>query len=128
MNIDWIREYCLSLPHTTEQIQWADALVLKVGGKMFAVASLEPAKVWLSFKSSMEEFPELVEQPGIIPAPYLARAKWVGLTAECALPPGEIKRLLRQAHDMVFARLPRKAQAALLARQGRKKRPRNKKS
>ncbi len=35
-NIVW------SLPHATEQVQWEDNLVFKVGGKMFAVAALEP--------------------------------------------------------------------------------------
>ncbi|HEV2350580.1 MAG TPA: MmcQ/YjbR family DNA-binding protein [Terriglobia bacterium] len=120
MNIDWIRGFCLSLPHTTEKIQWQDDLVFKVGGKMFAVAMLEPATVWLSFKSTPEEFAELVEQPGIIPAPYLARAHWVALTAECSLPQVQTKRLLCQAHDLVFARLPRKTQAELLRGHGRK--------
>ena len=37
MSIDWLRAFCLSLPHTTEQIQWGDNLVFKVGGKMYAV-------------------------------------------------------------------------------------------
>ena len=56
MNIDWVRRYCMSLPHTTESVQWGNDLVFKIGGKMFAVAVLEPAKVWLSFKCSPEEF------------------------------------------------------------------------
>lgn len=75
MDIECLRRHCLSLPHVTEQVQWGDNLVFKVGGKMFAVAPLEPAEVWLSFKCSDEEFAELIERPGIIPAPYLARAK-----------------------------------------------------
>jgi predicted DNA-binding protein (MmcQ/YjbR family) len=114
MDTEWVRKFCLSLPHTTEQIQWEDDLVFKVGGKMFAMVVLVPAPVWMSFKCSTEEFAELVEQHGIIPAPYLARAQWVALTPECSLPQAEIKRLLRQAHDMVFANLPRKTQTELL--------------
>ena len=23
MNVEWIRRYCMSLPHTTETVQWA---------------------------------------------------------------------------------------------------------
>src|SRR5262249_32790026 len=42
MNIDWIRKYCLSLPHSTETVQWSDDLVFKIAGKMYAVAALEP--------------------------------------------------------------------------------------
>lgn len=126
MNVEWIRKYCLSLPHTTEKIQWQDDLVFKVGGKMYAVVVLVPAPVLMSFKSSAEEFPELVEQAGIIPAPYLARAQWVALTPDCTLPQAEIKRLLREAYDLVFAKLPRKTQASLLARTTRKSKSRAK--
>jgi predicted DNA-binding protein (MmcQ/YjbR family) len=120
MYIEWVRKYCLSLPHTTEKVQWEDDLVFKVGGKMFAVVVLEPAKVWMSFKCSAEEYAQLVDQTGIIPAPYLARAQWVALTADCSLPQAEIKRLLHQARDLVFAKLPRKSQAALLKSTQRK--------
>lgn len=126
MNIDWIRRYCLSLPHATEKIQWEDDLVIKVGGKMFALLVLEPAPVWMSFKCPEEEFAELVDQPGIIPAPYLARAHWVALTAESALPASEIKRLLRQAHGLVLAKLPRKKQEQLRGRKNRKTKSRTK--
>jgi predicted DNA-binding protein (MmcQ/YjbR family) len=113
MGVDWIRKYCVSLPHATEQVQWEDDLVFKVGGKMFAVAPLEPAAVCLSFKVTPEEFGELTNLPGIIPAPYLARAQWIALEQEDALTRTEIKRLLKQSHDLVFAKLTKKAQAAL---------------
>src|SRR5450759_4324763 len=76
MNVEWIRRYCMSLPHTTETVQWGYDLVFKIGGKMYAVAPLEPAPVVLSFKCSPENFAELTERPGIIPAPYMARAQW----------------------------------------------------
>ena len=85
MTIDAAREYCLSLTHATESIQWGNDLVMKVGGKMFAVIVLEPAKVWISFKCSPEDFAELTERPGIIPAPYAARYHWVALETKDAL-------------------------------------------
>ena len=46
-------------------------------------------------------------------APYLARAQWVTLETEDAIPRPELKRLLRQAYDLVFAKLPKKTQAGL---------------
>src|SRR5579863_3410600 len=99
MDIEWLREHCLSLPHTTEKLQWGDALVFKISGeKMYAVVSLEPDDTWLSFKCSPEEFAALTELPGVIPAPYLARAQWVALETDRALPRAEIKRLLAEAH------------------------------
>jgi predicted DNA-binding protein (MmcQ/YjbR family) len=113
MDLEWIRRCCLSFPHATEEVQWATDLVFKIGGKMFALAPTEPAPVALSFKCTIEEFAELVERPGVIPAPYLARAHWVSLETQDALPRAELKRLLRQSYDLVFARLTKKMQAKL---------------
>ena len=113
MDIEAVREFCLSLPHTTEQIQWEIDLVFKVGGKMFAVIATEPGRVWMSMKCGDVEFAELVERPGVIPAPYLARAKWVALESSESLPRPELERLLRAAHGIVFAKLPKAMQARL---------------
>jgi len=113
MNIDWVRRYCMALPHATESVQWGDDLVFKVGGKMFAVLVLVPAKVWVSFKCTPEEFAELVERPGIIPAPYSARYHWVALETEDALRETELKRLLRHSYDLVLGKLPKKTRATL---------------
>lgn len=57
MDIEWIRRYCLSLPHTTEQIQWGNDLVFKIEGKMFAVVVLEPAPVWMSLSALLKTLP-----------------------------------------------------------------------
>ena len=132
MDVDWLRELCLSFPGATEQIQWGYDLLFKVGGKMFAVTPLEPAPVCLSFKASPESFAELTERPNIIPAPYLARAQWVALQTRDALPPEELARLLRDSYDMVFAKLARKTRDAVssakpLARKARDKKPAKKK-
>ena len=113
MDVEWVREYCLSLPHTTERVQWEDNLVLKVGGRMYAIVALEPGEYWLSFKCSDEAFAEMLEVPGVVPAPYLARAKWVSVETETALRREEIKQWLRQAYELIFARLSRKTQSAL---------------
>ena len=115
MTVDSVRRFCTALPHATETVQWGNDLVFKIGGKMFAVVSLEPSKVWLSFKATPEQFAELTERQGIIPAPYLARSHWVALENEDTLGASELKRFLRQAYDLVIAGLPKKAQAALKA-------------
>jgi predicted DNA-binding protein (MmcQ/YjbR family) len=132
MNVDWLRELCLSFPGATEQIQWGNDLLFKVGGKMFALTPLEPAPVCLSFKASPETFAELTERPNIIPAPYLARAQWVALETRDALSAQELARLLRESYEMVFAKLPRKIREAVsgakpAARHSRSKKPAKKK-
>jgi predicted DNA-binding protein (MmcQ/YjbR family) len=113
MNLEWMRQHCLSFPHATENVQWVKDLVFKVGGKMFAVAALEPGAHVFSFKCTPEKFAELVEMPGIVPAPYLARSYWVAFEREDALPRAETRRLLRQSYELVFGKLPKKTQAEL---------------
>ena len=113
MDIEQLRKICLAFPGASEQIQWGDDLLFKVGGKMFAITPLIPAPVCLSFKVTPENFVELTERPGIIPAPYLARAKWVALESRDALAPSELAPLLRASYDLVVAKLPRKARESL---------------
>src|ERR1700683_4502486 len=113
MNIDQLRKLCLSFPGATEQTVWEGDLTFKVGNKMFAHTVLEVAPVWLSFKTSDEKFAELLERQDVIPAPYLARAKWVALETREAIPASELRELLREAYDLVVAKLPKKIQANL---------------
>ncbi|HUL34552.1 MAG TPA: MmcQ/YjbR family DNA-binding protein [Candidatus Eisenbacteria bacterium] len=113
MNIDQLRKFCLSLPGATEQIQWVDHLLFKVGGKMFAITSLEPSPVWLSLKASPEAFAELIERPAIIPAPYLAKAKWIALESRDALSTQELELCLRESYELVVAKLSAKARQSL---------------
>ena len=127
MHIDQVRKTCLAFPGATEQIQWEDDLVFKVGGKMFAVLPLEPARVWLTIKADPAAFLELTERPGIIPAPYLARAKWISLESPEALPAGEVTALLRKSYELVAANLQQAARASLGAKV-RSKKPRKKAS
>jgi predicted DNA-binding protein (MmcQ/YjbR family) len=90
--------------------------VFKVGGKMFCITctDLDPSHdVLASFKCDDETFAELVERDGIVPAPYLARAKWVGLQSFDALEDREYRELIPRSHALVRATLPKRAQAAL---------------
>ena len=88
MDIESLRAYCLSLPQASEGIQWDNDLLFRISGKMFAVASLETSPTRLSFKGTPEKFDELIERDGIVPAPYMARNKWVMLERQTTLQPG----------------------------------------
>jgi predicted DNA-binding protein (MmcQ/YjbR family) len=122
VNTDWLREICLAFPGTIEQIQWGNDLLFKVAGKMFAATPLEPAPVFLSFKTSPENFADLTERPNIIPAPYLARAQWVALESKEALSSSELATLLRDSYDLVVAKLPKKIQESLGGGRGKPRR------
>jgi predicted DNA-binding protein (MmcQ/YjbR family) len=123
MTIDQLRKLCLSFPGVTEHVQWEDDLLFKVGGKMFAIAPLEPAPVCLTLKADPEEFIELTERQGIIPAPYLARAKWIAIETWETLPQSELSALIRKSYDLVVANLPRKTRESLA--QGKASAPRS---
>ena len=127
MHADELRKHVLTFPGATEHQIWGNDLTFKVGNKMFAHTVLEMAHVWLSFKTSDEKFAELLERQDVIPAPYLARAKWVALETREAIPPNELRELLREAYDLVVAKLPKKIQAGLTAK-SKTKRPAKKKS
>jgi predicted DNA-binding protein (MmcQ/YjbR family) len=126
MHVDELRKICMSFPGATEHEIWGNDLTFKVGNKMFAHSVLEVARVWLSFKTSDEKFAELVERQDVIPAPYLARAKWVALESREAIPASELRELLREAYDLVVAKLPKKTQAGLTATPKPKSKPKKK--
>lgn len=114
MSFDAIREYCLSLPHVTERVQWDNDLLLCIGGKMFTVMALDAAAPYrISLKCTPEEFAELTELEGIDPAPFVARYHWVSLKSFGALPQAELKRLVRDSYEMVKGKLPKKVLAEL---------------
>jgi len=116
MDIEAIRQHCLSLPHTTEKIQWGADLVFKVGGKMYAAVVLDDRKLGqLSFKSTPEGFAELIERDGVEPAAYAARYHWVTVLAPHRLREQEIRSLLNSAYEIVRAALPRKLKRELAA-------------
>jgi predicted DNA-binding protein (MmcQ/YjbR family) len=107
MSIEGVRKICRTLPGATEDVKWGNDLVFSVGGKMFAAVDLEPPHA-IAFKCSEEVFGELVERPGIVPAPYLARAKWVQETELGAtLDLRELAELLHDAHAIVVSKLPK---------------------
>jgi predicted DNA-binding protein (MmcQ/YjbR family) len=120
-SVDSIRTLCLSFPHASEQVQWGHDLVFKVGGKMFAITSLEPSRVFLTFKATDESFAELTERQNIIPAPYLARAKWVALERADAISSQELESLLRLSYDLVLANLPKATRDRLASAKTKRK-------
>jgi predicted DNA-binding protein (MmcQ/YjbR family) len=119
MDNERIREICLRLPHVRETVNWGHVLVYwvgdrEVGGKMFAITDLDGSgKTVLAFHCGAERFHELLENEGIIGAPHLARAFWVGLERWDALRPREIEEELRRAHALIYEKLPKRVKAAL---------------
>lgn len=112
MNIQFLQQYCASLPAVTEDVKWGHDLCFSIGGKMFCVAGLEPPFT-ASFKVKDEEFEELSAQDGFMPAPYMARAKWVLVTKPSRLSKKEWERYIRQSYELVKAKLTAKIRKEL---------------
>lgn len=113
--LDWVRQICGSLPHTTERVRWEHNLLFCVGDKMYCVANLEPGNgpSQVTFKSTPEMFAELVEREGMIPAPYMARNYWVTVTNVDLFRQSELNQHIRASYLMVVAGLPKRSQARL---------------
>jgi len=107
MDIDQLRDICLSLPAVTEDVKWDHDLCFSVAGKMFCVIALDPP-FKASFKVTDDEFEELSSTEGFMPAAYMARAKWVTVTDPSHLNKKEWEHYIRQSFELVKAKIPKK--------------------
>ena len=112
MDIEKLQKFCISLPSVTEDIKWEHDLVFSIGGKMFCVASLNPPFTY-SFKVNDEEFEELILKEGFLPAPYMARAKWVLVEDVTKLNKKEWEAALKKSYQLVAAKLTKKLRIEL---------------
>ncbi|NOT86638.1 MAG: MmcQ/YjbR family DNA-binding protein [Lysobacter sp.] len=114
MKPESLRAVAGAWPGVTEDIKWGADLVFSVVGKMFCVLDTGGSGR-LSFKVEDERFLELTERPGVIPAPYLARARWVSVVEPRVLAEAELHALLRRSYELVRAKLPKAEQRRLAA-------------
>jgi predicted DNA-binding protein (MmcQ/YjbR family) len=119
MDNEWVRGFCLSLPHVSETVNWGHQLVYwvgdrAIGGKMFAMTDLDGTGTGvLWFHCGAERFHELLEREGIIAAQYLARAHWVTVERWDVLRQKEVEEELRRAHTLIYEKLPKRMKAVL---------------
>jgi predicted DNA-binding protein (MmcQ/YjbR family) len=106
--------FCGRWPGVTSSIKWEADRVFSVANKMFVViASIGPDRGRFSFKVDTDRFLELTEQPGMMPAPYMARAFWVSVTEPERFARDELEAYVRRSYELVRANLPKKTQATL---------------
>ena len=108
--------FCAALPQATHVVQWGDASVWKVGGKVFAIGGWSEAEAFaVTFKCSEMSFVVLKDLPGLRPAPYLASRglTWIQRTDNRTLGDAELEDYLRASYALIVAALPRKAQREL---------------
>ena len=127
MNAERVRSLLLALPYVVETVQWGDNLVFwvgdkAIGGKMFALLSLDAAPgaadslghCLISFAAATPAaYDDLLEREGLVPAPYLARIRWVAVKDWAALSNADWQELLVAAHARVLANHTAKVIATL---------------
>ena len=114
MNYDSLRKYCTTLPGATVDVKWGADECHCVGGRMFAVFPLARGRFsTVSFPSDPTPFLALSPVPGIVPAPYHARAHWVQVAAAGALTDAQARELVARSHALVTARLTRRERDAI---------------
>ena len=114
MDAKRIEKIVAGWPGVTQDIKWGDDLVFSVASKMFVVTCFRgPQQGTFSFKVPDDRFLEFTDRHGIVPAPYMARARWVMVLPDAKLAKGELETLLRQSYELVRAKLPKKTQREL---------------
>jgi len=106
MTIEELQNICKKLKGMTEDIKWENYLCFNVGEKMFLVTSPDTIPHSASFKVSDEEFDELFQQVGFMPAPYLAWYKWVHLDNINRLSKKQWEYYAEQSYQLVASKLP----------------------
>lgn len=108
MNIEELRDYCLSKPGTTEGLPFGnETLVFKVGEKIFLLIGLERANRF-NAKCDPERAIQLREQyPEIIPGFHMNKKHWNTIYMDGGLKPGLIKELIDHSYELVLESLPK---------------------
>lgn len=115
MNIEDIREYCLSKKGADESFPFdEDTLVFKVGGKMFALMSLEEGAS-INLKCEPEKAIELRERYlEIKPGYHMNKKHWNTVLYNGSLSDKMIKELIDHSYSLVVKGLPKKVRDEIL--------------
>lgn len=117
MTLDDYNAFCGALAHTSHVVQWGNASVWKVAGKVFAVGGWqdEGEQLFVTFKVSDMSFDLLKEAPGCRPAPYLASRgmKWIQRTSAESMDDEGLQDYLRESYRLVSLGLTKKKQKEL---------------
>jgi predicted DNA-binding protein (MmcQ/YjbR family) len=115
MTRDEFNAFCGAMSATSHVVQWGNADVWKVGGKVFAICGWNDGKDAFTFKAGDIAFEVLQQEPGIRPAPYLASRgmKWLQVYEEGRMSDATLKEHIVMSYDLVVAGMSKKNRAEL---------------
>jgi predicted DNA-binding protein (MmcQ/YjbR family) len=102
MNIEELREYCVSKKNVTESLPFGDdTLVFKVVGKIFALANLD-GDLTLNLKCDPILALELRERyPSVIPGYHMNKKHWNTVLVDGTIPDKEIFEWIDHSYNLV---------------------------
>lgn len=115
MTRDELTTFCAAFPHATHVVQWGNADVYKIGGKVFAIVGMGQTDATVTFKTSHMAFEILSDSPGLRPAPYMASRglKWIQQFEAPGLSDDSLRDHIQASYDMMVSGLTRKLRASL---------------
>lgn len=122
MNIEELREYCLSLPGVYDRMPFTEmktadreTLVFCVCDKWIGFVNIAQHE-FCCLKCDPDEGRELREAyNGIRPGYHMNKKHWISVCLDSDVPDGKIRELVRKSYDIVVRSLPKKAQQELAA-------------
>ena len=113
MNVESIRDYCLSLPAASEYFPFDETtLAFRVVDKIFAMIDLEDTQ-WFVLKCDPDYALELRDRhPEITGAWHMNKKHWNQLDLEGHLTDELIQKLISHSYKLVASKLPRKVKEA----------------
>ncbi|WP_297802208.1 MmcQ/YjbR family DNA-binding protein [Arenimonas sp. GDDSR-1] len=116
MDVAAVKALCSRYPGATAKTYGppSNVLVYYVGGRKFAYFKTSEPEQWrFSFRTSPERFLELTDVPGIKPARYLAKFRWVTVVDVGTVPADYLQELIDWSYDKALSGLSRRRQATL---------------
>ena len=115
MDIEKIREYCLSKPGTTESLPFGDTtLVFKVMNKIYCLLSID-SPFSMNLKCDPENAIELREEfEEVLPGYHMNKKHWNTINLEGRLKPKLIEKWIDASYDLVVNRLTKKVKQQLI--------------
>ena len=103
MDIEQLRDYCLSKPGTEECLPFGpDNLVFKVNSKMFLLASLDENPLRFNAKCDPEKAIELREEfPAIIPGYHMNKQHWNTVIIDGTLKTDLLHELIDHSYNLI---------------------------
>ncbi len=103
MNIESLREYCLSKPNAEETLPFGpDTLVFKVGGKVFLIVGLDTEQLRFNVKCDPDKAIELREQyPCVLPGYHMNKKHWNTIVVDGSVPSKQLKEWIDWSYDLV---------------------------